>query len=289
MGDDEDDPMVFLAKKREQMAAMAEMVKVAEMQAQLASDVKDRMARISRLLEEPVESPPLQSSGLMDPGCRGSHDRVSSSSNRQNMTGDQEVNYWRQKIALLSGPAQAHPNSLPGISAPAPQHLCRRGVRGIHQGYSDMRSHPQVGSMPQHLIGSTRQGLNSSTPKRPNISTPQRINASTPQRLNASNSLPELSTARQRGVQGIHQQYRDGHGQRPSSLASSQNVFSVERKTRGSRYFLPAPAPGSNRQSGPIGPSAGLTSEQEVEFWNRRIEELSVPTQILCQMNSRPR
>ena len=49
MADDEDDPMAFLAQKREQMAAMAEMAQVAQMQAQLAADVKDRMARISQL------------------------------------------------------------------------------------------------------------------------------------------------------------------------------------------------------------------------------------------------
>ena len=83
--DDADDPMAYLAAKRKEMAAMAQMAEVAQLQATLAANVQTRMEKIESLL---VSSP--------------SED--SSAADAKAGEGDAEVEYWKRKVAELSAP-----------------------------------------------------------------------------------------------------------------------------------------------------------------------------------------
>eukprot|EP00746_Dinoflagellata_sp_MGD_P083034 gnl/MRDRNA2_/MRDRNA2_33025_c0_seq1.p1 gnl/MRDRNA2_/MRDRNA2_33025_c0~~gnl/MRDRNA2_/MRDRNA2_33025_c0_seq1.p1 ORF type:complete len:255 (+),score=52.75 gnl/MRDRNA2_/MRDRNA2_33025_c0_seq1:66-830(+) len=242
MADDDDDPMAFLAKKREQMAAMQEMAQVAQMQAQLASDVKDRMARISQLLEEPPESDRQPPSHQGYPG-RQSQERVFSGPTGQPMSGDEEVDFWRRKIASLSGPVVAQPGSLPEIAAPPAQAPVQRGGRDSQRMYSQ----PAAQQAP-YLFQEQRQHV-----EKPH-----------------SMSVFAQSHA---------------HAQRSNRYADNHEYYRGAEQQRAPepQYFMPTPASGSNGQSSPSKPPPGCTPEQEVAFWNRRISELSQPTQNLCR------
>ena len=80
----DDDPMAYLAAKRQQLAAMSQATEVARLQSELAVNVKRRMDAIERLSQEPV---------------RSERKLVSAPTG---LSGDQEVDFWRQRIAALS-------------------------------------------------------------------------------------------------------------------------------------------------------------------------------------------
>ena len=113
--------MIFLQQQREKLAAMAEMAQVAQAQAAVAHNVQKRMARIDALLagdssastnSSSSSSSTYHSSGT--PSYSSQSHSSSSSTPTANMSADEEVAYWKQKIAILSQPVTANGLAPPG-------------------------------------------------------------------------------------------------------------------------------------------------------------------------------
>ena len=133
----DDDPMVFLQQQREKLAAMAEMAQVAQMQNAVAAKVQLRMQKINALLSDDA---PLSSTSTTTTtttttasdfyasqhgGAASTYNSaVQTSSTAANMSGDEEVEYWKRKIAILSQPVTenglAPPGTVPYPSTTSP-------------------------------------------------------------------------------------------------------------------------------------------------------------------------
>jgi len=103
----DEDPMAYLNAKRQEMAAMAEMAAVAQMQSDLARNVAQRMDKINALLEESPTTTEAKSSASQSTGAA-----------------DAEVDYWRHKVQELSEPVAGS-----GAVAPLPSFAPLRNGR----------------------------------------------------------------------------------------------------------------------------------------------------------------
>ena len=109
----DDDPMVFLRQQREKLAAMAEMASVAQAQEAVAMNVQARMQKIEALLHG---GGTVESTVPSSISSSRSSSKVTQST--AGMTGDEEVDYWKRKIAILSQPVTAEGLAPPGTVPP---------------------------------------------------------------------------------------------------------------------------------------------------------------------------
>jgi hypothetical protein len=120
----DEDPMEFLNKQRAMLAGMAEMAAVAQAQEAVAMNVQRRMAKIDALLAEPSSSSSsiytsTTSNSSYTPSTSSysnasAQSTSSSTSPTANMSADEEVQYWKNKIAILSQPVTANGLAPPG-------------------------------------------------------------------------------------------------------------------------------------------------------------------------------
>lgn len=66
MTDNDEDPLVFLEKKKAQLAALAEVQRLAEEQAQMAFKLQKRMRDLEAMAGGAVECSPSNATGLLD-------------------------------------------------------------------------------------------------------------------------------------------------------------------------------------------------------------------------------
>ena len=122
----DEDPMEFLNKQREMLAAMGQMNQVANLQNQLAVNVQQRMASIEKLLEDPAP----------DQVCAP----------------DQEVEMWKARIRKLTedGSSNSSSRGSPAVSTRRDgddarrmkqlHHAQQRNQEPVHQQYRSMTS-----------------------------------------------------------------------------------------------------------------------------------------------------
>ena len=112
---DDDDPMVFLQQQRAKLAAMSEMAVVAQAQEAVALNVQRRMRKIDALLNGggTVDSTyPTASASTPPTTTIAQHFPTSAAG----LSGDEEVEYWKRKIAILSQPVTAEGLAPPGTN-----------------------------------------------------------------------------------------------------------------------------------------------------------------------------
>ena len=105
---DDDDPMVFLQQQRAKLAAMSEMAVVAQAQEAVALNVQRRMQKIDALLNgggtvDSTSYPNTTSASTPQTTTIAQHFPASAAG----LSGDEEVEYWKRKIAILSQPVTA--------------------------------------------------------------------------------------------------------------------------------------------------------------------------------------
>jgi len=208
--------MVFLRQKREQMAALGEMAAVAQAQADLADQVQRRMQQIDGLLqpaEEAKDDVGSASTGVMAPSAavgkgRGEGSGGGGGVGRTSDGADEEVEFWKRKIASLSAPVQ-------GVSE-TPSAPSMQGLRHADMIHAETKASP------------SRRALS-----------------------------PEAS-AYKRSAKGSPDDYR-----RAEAKGSPAMEFAAQSKRS------------------PVAPSARLSQElhgdDEVNYWRRKIAQLSTP------------
>ena len=122
----DEDPMAYLAAKRQEMAAMAEL---AGAQTALAQNVASRMDAIERLLEAPPTKagPRWPETGQEDP----------------------EVAYWQSKLKELSAPIPG----TGGVAEAKPEYKRGQGGQGGEPSKSDSFQSERARLSPGHAVG----------------------------------------------------------------------------------------------------------------------------------------
>jgi hypothetical protein len=113
---DDDDPMVFLQQQRAKLAAMSEMAVVAQAQEAVALNVQRRMRKIDALLNGggTVDSTSYPAASASTPPTTTIAQHFPTSA--AGLSGDEEVEYWKRKIAILSQPVTAEGLAPPGTN-----------------------------------------------------------------------------------------------------------------------------------------------------------------------------
>jgi len=242
--------MAYLAAKRKEMAALSEMAAVAQMQADLARQVESRMQKIDQLLTEPGS--PTETKSLSP---TYSFRPVEASSG-----GDSEVEFWRRKIADLSAPVPGAVDvSLPsrvGRSSP-PGHVAEAKLSW--EGTSAFSKKQQL---PLSEGGAVSPGLSSAKlrPGSPDAAPPPASFGAAPKTPLSSRGSPPLPSEPR-----AYTPQDKPSSERPGSRPWSGGGGSSAGGSSG----------GGSSGGGNSGGGGGGGGDAEVDYWRRKIAELS--------------
>jgi hypothetical protein len=251
----DDDPMKYLNEKRQQMAAMAQMAEVSQMQVALAENVQSRMQKIESLLTNESSSP----------------------ADSKGAEGDAEVEYWKRKVAELSAPLSSSANN--------------NSDYGNRSGGGGNASVTPVTKAEEKLCWSgTASFADEQSPDAKDTAT-RRRNA--PSRMRPDEKSSDRST-----VLGIAGSRNNISRNEPSTRAAPKQLCSPKKTMPASKWAQetsPVPLEGiatkmqergrqivgrvvDESDGGVSGGEAGaVDGDAEVEYWRRKIAELSTP------------
>ena len=252
MADDED-PMEYLAQKRQEMAAMAQMAEVAQLQATLAQNVQSRMQKIESLL-------------VSDPS-----DGASTASDAKAGDGDEEVEFWKRKVAELSAPVAGGGGGGGGSG----------GVGGLEKGRVALSSAPSrgraapVAQAEEKLSWSGTESFAAEQSPGAKVSSRRRGEPSGGLVLVSpdAKATPRTTAAAAAAASSLA-------GGSSAAASSSLSAKAAPKRTGGrggaAAKFLQPSAPSSYGDAD-SGGGRGGADDAEVEYWRRKIAELSAP------------
>jgi len=222
--------MAYLNQKRAEMAAMSEMAVVAEQQIALANNVASRMQQIESLLEERPDEE-AKPGGTLAPAGEG----------------DAEVEYWKQKIAELSGPATSSSSESQARPALAPREL------RVDENKADRSNYLQASSRGKPHASPSSSYASAPPYAEAKDSRSSYSSGSGSGRGGGGGSGGGTSTSRSREV------YRESSAMAAPAAKHSAGDSSSERMAPSAKFEEP------------------LDGDAEVEYWKRKIAELSQP------------
>ena len=227
----DEDPMAYLAAKRQQLAAMSQATEVARLQSELAVNVQKRMAAIERLTQEaPREDRPL----VTAPG---------------GLTGDQEVDFWRQRIAALS-------------SGQPQVHVSRSGSVAISPGAARQQYQPAPAAYGGGASAAYGGGSSAA------------YGAAPSSQVHVSRTGSVDIRGQQYAPQMPHQAPRGFQTAAPLGYqAPAQRHYTAQPPPRSREYGYSAPAA---RAAPAAPPAAAGGSDPEGDYWRQKIAALSV-------------